>query len=384
MKGRRQGWIKVPRPQPGELISSWLHRLAIANGKSDQSFITTMLGTSAQIWTRDIDRTLPRRFIKPLADWTGQSVPRIRAMTLAALQLRVSGSIVPRGVSAWVLPLGVFHRVRRRSGVQFCPACLRERPAFVPASWRLAFVTVCLKHNVKLHDRCPACGGCFMFHRMRPDAAGRWVCCHCRYDLGRAKRETPKSDLVRLQERLERAAGSGWSRLQGRWHMGWVLFRGVRFLVRALLSGRLIDLRREASKASPDLMNALPRVQFERQSIEVRRAALEVVARWLKTWPTQFLNDMAASRSYRSFLLADEALPAFWVQQALDELPTAQPHVLTRVEAEAACAWIQSQGQAVNAATLASALGLTVWEARHCSNLPILAKVIGAAQLGPG
>lgn len=63
------------------------------------------------------------------------------------------------GKAQFLLPLGVFHRIRTAPGQQWCPQCFAtdERPYWRKA-WRLAFNTTCLKHGILLADRCQDCG----------------------------------------------------------------------------------------------------------------------------------------------------------------------------------------------------------------------------------
>ena len=51
-------WPAVLGPQPDELLSSWLHRLAIANGVAPRSF-AGVLGLSGGMWSPRLDVRLP-------------------------------------------------------------------------------------------------------------------------------------------------------------------------------------------------------------------------------------------------------------------------------------------------------------------------------------
>lgn len=60
--GRR--WPVEVRPAPGELLSSWLHRLAYANGVPPRYF-GAVLGAAGENWSAQLDRHLPDAVRKP-------------------------------------------------------------------------------------------------------------------------------------------------------------------------------------------------------------------------------------------------------------------------------------------------------------------------------
>ncbi|HEU0153152.1 MAG TPA: TniQ family protein [Arenimonas sp.] len=365
MNARPQGWLRVPPPQAGELISSWLHRLALANHKTDQTLITTMFGTGAQIWTRDTDRSFPVALEGTLSKWTGVPEARIEAMTLRPMVGRVVEDLIRPGVCGWILPAGVYHRVRRSPGLQFCPACLAEPPTYARIAWRQSFVTTCLRHHQELLDRCPSCGSVFMFHRMHPDRLGRWPCIGCGRDL-RSDRPTakPLSNTVRLQRRMELAAATGGARIDQRWHISLALFQGVKFLTRVLISAKCQGLLRRKVALGCDAAGVATSARmFEHLPIDHRRLLLHAASCWLVDWPEQFLADVAGEKIMRSHLIAAGGPAPFWMQRALDRLPTAQPHVVTADETQAAANWVRGSGREVTRKAIVETLGLTSWEA---------------------
>lgn len=75
-----------------------------------------------------------------------------------------------------LLPMGAYLAPR----VQVCPRCLEEA-GYLREDWDFAHVTACLKHQVRLVDRCPSCGTALHYWR-----AGVFGCGACGYDLRRA------------------------------------------------------------------------------------------------------------------------------------------------------------------------------------------------------
>ncbi len=62
-------WPVDVRPAPGELLSSWLHRLAHANGVPPRYF-GAVLGVAGETWSAQLDRHLPDSVRRLLLDHT--------------------------------------------------------------------------------------------------------------------------------------------------------------------------------------------------------------------------------------------------------------------------------------------------------------------------
>lgn len=109
-------WPVTVMPQPEELLSSWLHRLAYANGVAPKAF-ARVLGLNPGMWSAALDQRLPADIAYLLYAKTGVAPDRLAAMTLSQdlptqllLPLRYNGR---RDSAAWL---------------QFCCRCLTEDP----------------------------------------------------------------------------------------------------------------------------------------------------------------------------------------------------------------------------------------------------------------
>lgn len=186
-------WPVSIMPAPGELLSSWLHRLAYANGIPPHYF-GTLLGAPGENWSARLDRALPDRILQFLREHTGIPVEDIAALTIAPdplarlrLPLRASPqqSCAPRRQVTWL---------------QFCPACLTEdETPYFRRGWSLATRVSCFHHGCRLRDRCPSCGGGlapFSQKRLVPHQ----ICARCGAAL--CKRTRPATNGVRRLERL--------------------------------------------------------------------------------------------------------------------------------------------------------------------------------------
>lgn len=149
-----------------ELLSSWMVRLAIANDYGIHTFYRKIAGYDKSIWTRDIDRNPSEALLDRLKQLSGYGVAELYHHTLHRYIGSVFTSISSNGYQPLLLPIGVYHRKRRRMGLQYCPQCLRDdHVTYFRQSWRLAFFAICEKHHCLLVSRCPGCQNPIMFHR---------------------------------------------------------------------------------------------------------------------------------------------------------------------------------------------------------------------------
>lgn len=180
------------KPQPDELLSSWLMRLAMAHGQKLHTFCSHVLPNKA-IWNRDIDKSADAGIMQVLSDRTGTPLARVRETGLAAYEGVLYEQHNHFGPASWIMPVGVYHRTRQQFGLQYCPHCLTEdQEPYYRRRWRLAFMVVCERHGATLRDRCPCCLSPVNFHRnelgdFRKAVAVSLTHCHCcNFDLRQA------------------------------------------------------------------------------------------------------------------------------------------------------------------------------------------------------
>lgn len=210
-----------PQPLPDELLTHWFMRLAHANQVKAQTLADWTFGKPSSFWARDQDKLASPAVISRLAGMTGKLPDELLALTFAPFEGVLYQHHNPNGNTRWIMPLGVYHRTRRRYGLQFCPLCLAtDAEPYFRRSWRLAFTTVCERHGVLMHDRCHQCGATVAFFRRelghrdehRFDPAAR---CHaCGSELSRAPAWDPSAGDVHALIQLRSLAtfyGMGWT-----------------------------------------------------------------------------------------------------------------------------------------------------------------------------
>ncbi|MEJ6784918.1 TniQ family protein [Aminobacter sp. Piv2-1] len=182
-------WPISVEPLPEELLSSWLHRLALANGNAPRRF-AGVLGLAARMWSPHLDIRVPHNVTNLLCLQTGLPSENISAMT-------INGCVM----APLLLPLRASAHRNRSTWMQYCPQCLAgdEAPYF-RRQWRLASRVSCFVHGCGLRDRCPAChAGIAAFDQC--ELVPQHFCAMCGFDL----RAAPRASVKAMSRRLERA-----------------------------------------------------------------------------------------------------------------------------------------------------------------------------------
>ncbi|MBY0398381.1 MAG: TniQ family protein, partial [Thermoleophilia bacterium] len=169
-------------PLAGELLSSWLSRVAHAHGLGP-AVLMRHLRRYVPVSATDVDVTPLPKLVHHLSGQTGHPPSRIATLQRFAPPERVA-----------LRRLG--------SGPRFCPGCWRRDPVpHVPWEWRFAPSLACLRHRTLLVAGCPACG-----QPLEPLTGWvrrpMWRCGGCGADLRRAQARRAPREVLRGQARL--------------------------------------------------------------------------------------------------------------------------------------------------------------------------------------
>ncbi|WP_418949243.1 TniQ family protein [Pseudomonas putida] len=200
-----------PQPRVGEIFSSWLVRLSLANGLPLHSFYSGLLRYRQAIWNRDIDRHPPISFLECLNHATKVPISQLNELTLVRYEGLFYDELSATGVVPWLLPLGIYHRTHKLAGMQFCPLCLKEDSnPYYRLKWRVGLIVLCDVHNCVLVDRCPKCNSPVIFHR-HGIGRGKYLhpnclkyCYSCNHNLSTVEPTYPDWPDLGSQSLLER------------------------------------------------------------------------------------------------------------------------------------------------------------------------------------
>ena len=166
-------WPVAVAPEPDELLSSWLHRLALAHGLPPRVFAMA-LGLGGGAWSGRLDLAPPAALLEHLALRTGFAALSFRDFGARAL-LPLRTKVSPRRKDRW-----------RATWLQACPCCLAEdQNPYFRRAWRLATTIFCSRHARRLIDRCPACEQALSPFDQAA-LAPQHFCAQCGFDLRRA------------------------------------------------------------------------------------------------------------------------------------------------------------------------------------------------------
>lgn len=361
-----------PQPRPNEILSSWMVRLAFANGFPLHTFYSALLGYKAPIWNRDTDRHPSPALLERLSQSTDQSLPDLHALTLSAYDGMLFEQLPTIGDAIWILPVGIFHRTRKRGGMQYCPLCLKYDPIpYYRRSWRLALYAICEHHYCLMQEFCPACHAPIAFHRHGIGRGKRLLdqplrlCHRCRFDLGQSEPiYLPWPDAHSLLMLVSTIRFFE----QGTWRCGGLalpcaqpFFQGLRALIGTLGGCHGQRLRQVlGTRLGVPLLATMPHlaVDFEYLEASHRLIFLLTVFWLLSDWPTRFISACLDAGFTRSRLAENiDALP-FWLSSVADTYLDYRPYLSPTEEIVAAGQYLRSRHIDITPATLGGLLGL--------------------------
>jgi hypothetical protein len=377
-------WPVHIKPKLDELLSSWLVRLAMGHGQKLHTFCSITWPSEA-IWNRDIDKSANAEVTNIISEKTATSLERVHNTTLAAYE----GILYERhnhfGPNPWIMPIGVYHRKREKFGLQYCPRCLAEdcEPYF-RRSWRLAFVTICDKHQTQLNDRCPQCGAAVNFHR---DELGKFskyaptsmtICPTCNYDL-KTNLDTTAASVTAVEvsfvRKLLTALADGFIKVSNNViTYSHLFFSGLRQMMKILSmrNNRIDGLRRNICNSHgieifvPD--TETKQQDIPEQNVSQRRLLLGLATCLLDEWPDKFIALSQKHHVWSSLWLSHlesgsrnrNQMTPFWYWKVVRDylyLPRYQP---SDGEIRAAIKYLEQNHKIFSKSSLARLLGVSV------------------------
>jgi hypothetical protein len=220
-------WPIRPWPMPDELLSSWLNRVAVANGLAPRSFRLALAKTVRwkSILTRSVltnekrriqvkescwvDLRCESRTAEYLAQRSGLPVRLIQSLALRRPHDVPAGTPTPANTLQWELIEALPNMIRpdedSQGYMRFCPYCLAEwdDPWFRKV-WRTSLARVCTRHACHLLFNC-VCGKSIRPHLTRTPRSQAF-CYRCNQDLRRLDAKPALPHELRAQkERYRRA-----------------------------------------------------------------------------------------------------------------------------------------------------------------------------------
>jgi hypothetical protein len=360
-----------PHPKADEILSCWMVRLAMGNGFKLHTFYAQILGYKLPIWNRDVDRHPQQKLIELLCEATGHRQEVLLDMSLLAYEgvLTASAKVAPDNPS-WIIPLGVFHRKRRRDGMQFCPLCLVEDDAtpYFRRHWRLALACICDRHGCLLQGHCPQCEQPISYHRLDFNIRRFFhkqplsLCWHCRFDLRCAsvkyidcRDEKTFAWLVSIMDVFSPMQGFKWTQSG----MTLSFYQGVMALTKGLSSTKGARLHAHLRQilgfgGRPWVDND----EFAKLQAEQRAELLLCVGYLLEEWPERLIILCNAYHLSRSRFIDYFTMMPWWVYQIVDMHLDGRIYIPSPEEVQAAIHFLQRRSLKVTVRNLQHYTGL--------------------------
>jgi hypothetical protein len=306
-------------------LSSWIIRLAYLHGIKVETFVTLIFGYRKPIWNRDIDRAASTDVLQRLAEVTGTPFEQVKEIPLKHFEGIIFEKFNTNAFVPWLLPVGIYHRKRRRNGLQYCPLCLGSDPIpYYRRRWRLGFVTTCIKHKVVLLDRCGNCGAVVAPFRYDMQSRGIFPvpkdivrCFNCFESLSTSIPEKATEEIVDFQSKWEKAIQFGWIEWANNPSMySHIFFEGLRALCTGLMrkpnfsrltgGGDFSFLKKDFYKQGIEFMPTLGRYNL-----------LNVAQPFLTDWPSSFAGMAKEYNLLYSYFKGEGSILPYWYEEAI-------------------------------------------------------------------
>lgn len=360
-------WPIHPRRLPDELLSSWLMRIAQAQGIKLHTF-THRAFQNYSIWNRDIDKTVPDGLVTILSRRTGRPYEEVYQSTLKSYEGYLFETLI-QGNTKWILPLGIYHRTHKRNGLTACPLCLAEdNTPYFRRLWRVGFTVVCTKHSVWMIDECPICNSPISFHRndfehkYNATKKGMNICYKCGLDYANTevKIETDQIFLKFLRI-LEECLNNGYIKLAGGVIYSHLYFYVLHQIVKLIsIDKHGIQLRQVLeSKVNFTCHSILNnKISFvDVLPLYERRHSLRLISRLMLDWPISFIDICKEINITRSRLEKDMKTIPFWYAQVLRNYLDETSYGPSEKEIQTAHYYLKSNNKTVTKKSLLEVMG---------------------------
>lgn len=358
-------------PQKDELLSSWLCRVAQANAVKLNT-LNAIVFPQVKIWNRDIDKCATEEFLELLEMKTGVCFGELRKTRLQEFEGKIYEKHNPKGNTVWIMPVGVFHSVRRQFGLQICPACLAEdKLSYYRKIWRLSFITICQKHYYQLFDECPDCSQPIMFHRNELGSRNKYriqsltVCSFCGTDWTKAKIDRGNQYIteieVTFQQKLLNTINSGWFELSKNNYVHSIpFFKGLAQLVKLLStswSGKTLRSSLQNINKLPTIHETANKFSFDLQRVKVRHFSLGSASYLLENWAENFVEICKQNKIWSSPLLHSMKEVPYWYGSVIFENLSRPNRTYTEQEIISILKLLETKDELINLQTIKSLSG---------------------------
>jgi len=318
-------WPAHPHPFQDEVLSSWLTRLALANGLSLSEFRRTCLPKCTGLGS-DIDLVPDLDFFQALANGSGLPIESVQELGYAHDEGRVFSHPVTRNMVDWIVPATNYDPKThdRRQALPFCPTCLATDPVpYYRKSWRYAYSPFCLQHGI-LTDACEVCGA-YSYSESgggKVVVRNRFSTCQVCGEKFKAKTANLEiaalTDSFAIQQRLMKVLEERWIEFKSQPVHAVVYLDGLHILVGVISNPQFgTAVRKWIAAASDDEIPPWPcgelSGRFESKSPTVRAQVLRAAGWLVEKWPSRLVELLEELSVTGTALLGPATGRPFWM-----------------------------------------------------------------------
>ena len=304
-------WAVPKALLPDEILSSWLIRVALANGCDPLVFMGAIWPMQC-VWAIDLDRRPRTELLDVLSTLSGVATTTLEQATLYPIAKLVLSSNPPSKQSwPWILSVG--SRNRRRIGrMQYCPLCLAaDESAFFRIQWRFAWHSVCIRHECQLLEACPHCNATLEPHRVNASGNGLNSCMTCDRSLSRGapwQAALPGAQFLQLAtDEVLRAKQTTYLSSVVSVPEWFTIIRFYIDLVRRALRAQTVSMETLALGVTAEIRNGLGFVPLEKLALQQRAHLLDCAGRYMLLPFDQLLSEFSTAGLSRQVVFPNGA-----------------------------------------------------------------------------
>jgi len=356
-------FLVVPPPQPDELLSSWLTRMAFVHGYSLTTFISLFISSNGSALSRtDIDFREDTELFETLSQKSSLPYERIFQMSLrseeACLFESEHGLYPPKQIRK-------LKDKRTHYGLMYCPKCLAEDGhPYWRKQWRYLFYNACPTHQIYLTDRCWKCYERVRFYKMKPSNALIY-CSKC----GRDYRKSV-TNKVPLDHHfgLDTIQWFEFGLKQGFFIIGSDKIKSLFVFEVYTILAWLLDRGDTLKLANFPMLDSYKKICFKNEhyhsrkhrSIQKNFYLTAMVYHLFQDYPNNFIDfSITNNLTHRDFVHGFNHMP-FWFKERVDEIIPAQNKLgreISENEIRGAIKYLKNLGDKVTQESVAKVVG---------------------------
>lgn len=346
--GEKRLLITYTKIYENESLSSWLNRLARENLCTPYVFYTRYLGST--LLNRDIDRFITQTILNKISVLTKTHISKIQDLLIP--QYYSSGIEVRKTLLHEIVCLNTkIVGVRKSSKwTQFCPKCLSESN-YYRKQWRLAHITTCTKHKLRLYDSCPNCSKQINFHCIHLLHSSKAICDKCFFDLTTAEIiSISDKNLLSFENAFIQSMNTNWFKWKSFDMHSSVFVSGLHFLIYGV----------RKSLFNCFLHNSLCKSNFAYKSLDIqtRHQLMGLIISILKGWPHTIkkLSDSALINQTAFYRDRHSEWP-YWLWIVMRTDINKKKYWITETEILSAINFLQNKLYKISLANIGEVLG---------------------------